>query len=157
LTQGKKIEASGGFLIEQNGGSSRHGSTEVLVLYRLHASRLKCLLTAVINNTHEDDRSYSELEALRLTEKYWYKTPEGDLPTDLRAQVWNVLTDVVAALAQCRIEHCYFHRSIYRHAQALMWAPVLFDPVNGRVDGSLGTVPSTWAFKLRGLNYSTTY
>jgi hypothetical protein len=102
LTQGKKIEASGGFLIEQNGGSSsRHGSTEVLVLYRLHASRLKCLLTAVINNTHEDDRSYSELEALRLTEKYWYKTPEGDLPTDLRMYLrmsWQHLLNVVSSI-----------------------------------------------------------
>jgi hypothetical protein len=148
LIQAQHVEREGGFIGEQNGGSA-HGSAEVL--YRLHATRLKCLLSAV-DNLHED-RDAAELEALRLTEKYWFTTPRSE-STDIRARVWAVLCDSVAAFAQCRADHSFFHRSVYRHAQALMWAPILFDPVGGRAAGSLGAVPLDWAFKLRGFNYS---
>lgn len=152
LVEAVEAERIGGGGEGQDDGGSAHGSTEVL--YRLHASRLKCLIAAV--NRGLQEREAAELEALRLTECHWHNKPEK-LPdsTAIRDRIWTVLADVVAALAQCRIDKPFFHRSVYRHAQALMWAPVLFDPVGGRVDGSFGTVPATCAAKIRGLNHST--
>lgn len=141
-----------GDLGEIHGGGSSHGLTEVF--YRLHASRLKCLLSAV--SQREVDRDVAESEALRLTMAHWFQTPSSDLEgRDTRGRVWAVLADVVSALAQCRIDQPFFHRSIYRHAQALMWAPVLHDPVSGIANGSLGTVPVTKGHLLRGLNSTT--
>jgi len=151
LSQAKQAEEAGDLSAEQNGGSS-HGAVEVF--YRLHASRLKCLIAAV--NRREDERNLAELEALRLTESHWYAKPEEEKhDATVRERVWNVLVDVVNALARCRLDNTYFHRSVYRHSQALMWAPVLYDPVEGRAKGSLGTVSATWACKIRGLNYAT--
>jgi len=151
LSQAKEAEEAGDLPTEQNGGSS-HGAVEVV--YRLHASRLKCLIAAV--DRKEDERQEAELEALRLTECHWFADP-GEEQTDasVRERVWKVLADVVNALARCRLDNNYFHRSVYRHAQALMWAPVLFDPVEGRAKRSLGTVSATWACQIRGLNYAT--
>lgn len=135
-------------------GGSSHGATEVV--YRLHASRLKCLLLA--GSATEQERDVAEEEALRLTELYWY-SPPGNLDTlegaPVRDRVWDVLTDIVSALVKCRLEHSFFHRSVYRHAQALMWAPVLCDPVAGRAEGSKSTVPATKSYKVRGLNHAT--
>ena len=151
-SQAKLAEASGDISAEQNGGSS-HGAVEVV--YRLHASRLKCLIAAVDRN--EDERVAAESEALRLTECYWFGETEGTQSVSaVRERIWLVLVDVVNALARCRLDNVYFHRSVYRHAQALMWAPVLYDPVEGRTKGSLGSVAATWACKIRGLNYATT-
>lgn len=135
-------------------GGSSHGATEVF--YRLHASRLKCLILA--GSASEDERSAAEEEALRLTELHWYSPPSNSdslEDTPIRDRIWNVLADVVSALAQCRLEQSFFHRSVYRHAQALMWAPVLCDPVTGRVEGSKSTVPATKSYHLRGLNHAT--
>ena len=152
LTQAKSAEASGDLCAEHDGGSS-HGAAEVM--YRLHASRLKCLIVAV--NRKEDERDTAELEALRLVECFWFADPdEMRRESAVRERVWSVLVDVVSALARCRLDNAYFHRSVYRHAQALMWAPVLYNPVEGRAKGSLGTVSATWACKIRGLNYATT-
>lgn len=135
-------------------GGSSHGIAEVR--YRLHASRLKCLILAA--SASEDDRNAAEEEALRLTEKFWFSPPK-DVDsldsTSIRDRIWNVLADIVSALAQCRLEHSFFHRSVYRHAQALMWAPVLCDPVAGRAEGSKSTVPATKSYHLRGLNHAT--
>ena len=41
---------------------------------------------------------------------------------------WEVLVDIVSALVFCRQEKALFHRSVYRHAQAILWAPVVHDP-----------------------------
>ena len=152
LSQAKAAEEAGALSAETNGGSS-HGTLEVV--YRLHASRLKCLIAAV--DRKEDERDAAELEALRLTECHWFTSSGEEQPSssDVRKRVWNVLVDVVNALARCRLDSSYFHRSVYRHAQALMWAPVLYDPVVGRIKGSLGTVSATWACQIRGLNYAT--
>jgi len=149
--EAKVIDDDGG-LGEIHGGGSSHGLTEVF--YRLHASRLKCLLSAV--SQREADRDLAELEALRLTTIHWFQAPSPELEArDTRGHVWAVLADVVSAMAQCRIDQQFFHRSIYRHAQALMWAPVLHDPVSGLANGSLGTVPVTKGHLLRGLNSTT--
>lgn len=150
LLEAKALDKEGG-VVEQNGGSA-HGPGEVL--YRLHASRLKCLIRAV--DRKEDEREHAECEALRLTECHWFtKQDEAAKPQDIRDRIWSVLADIVSALAQCRLDQPFFHRSVYRHAQALMWAPVLCDPVGERANGSFGMVPATRAFKLRGLNFST--
>ena len=153
LKEAKTIEDDGGLLVEQQGGSA-HGSSEVL--YRIHASRLKCLIYAVSRD--QDDIEPAETEALRLTEKHWFKDPSPDQKLEdltIRDRVWNVVTDIVDAMAQCRLDHQFFHRSVYRHAQALMWAPVLCDPIEGKAEGSLGTVPATRSYRLRGMNNST--
>lgn len=114
LVQATKIEEDGRHLADQAGGSA-HGSTEVL--YRLHATRLKCLIYAVSCN--EDDIHAAELEAMRLTERYWYRNPDSDehstrAEKNIRDRVWDVLADVVGGLAQCRQIHPFFHRSVYR-------------------------------------------
>jgi hypothetical protein len=150
--QAKKIENDGGFIVEQSGGSA-HGSSEIL--YRMLASRLKCLIWAVSRG--EDELERAEKEALRLTERHWFKKPEEEesvlAEKHTRDRVWNVLVDVVTGLAQCRLDHSFFHRSVYRHAQALMWSPVLYDPSSS--EGSLGSVPATRSYQIRGLNNST--
>jgi hypothetical protein len=155
LKQAQKIEEEGGETAGMEGGSS-HGVSELF--YRLHASRLKCLISAV-SHTDPDVIERAELEALRLCEKFWFKIPE-ELSEEIekahvRDRVWKVLSDLVEALAQCRSDHQFFHRSVYRHAQALMWARVLYDPINGKSEGSLGTVPATRSPIIRGLNNST--
>jgi len=136
-------------------GGSTHGATEVL--YRIHASRFKCLLCAVRSHV---DRELAEEEAYRLTSQYWYITPsEEDIQSEneknIRNKVWNILADIVAALAKCRIEKPYFHRSVYRHAQALCWAPVFLHPDEVQNNGSLKTIPATKSHLVRGLNNTT--
>jgi hypothetical protein len=152
LKEAEDIESDGGFVVSQQGGSSQ-GSTEVL--YRMQASRLKCLISAVSQD--EDDFERAEAEAVRLTEAYWFKKPQGNETADesanTRDRVWSVFTDIVTGLAQCRLDHHFFHRSVFRHAQALMWAPVLCDPTSK--EGSLGMVPATRSCTVRGLNNST--
>lgn len=146
LEEARETEKEG-HMTEQSGGSS-HGATEVL--YRLHATRLKCIIAGV--DRPEAERDSAEHEGLRLSERHWYKEPD-DKPSSLRDRVWEVFCDIVSALVQCRLEQSFFHRSVFRHAQALMWAPVLCDPTQPK--GSLGSVPMTHAFKVRGLNSST--
>lgn len=146
--EAKGIHDEGGFTDIEAGGSSQ-GLTEVFC--RLHASRLKCLLVAL--SRREEEREEAELEALRLTTAHWYLSPPTNSESvGIRDRVWVVFADIVSALAQCRIEQPYFHRSVYRHAQALMWAPVFYDPDAGIADGSLVWVPATKSHLLRGLN-----
>lgn len=149
--QAKKIDEDGGFIVDQSGGSA-HGGTEIV--YRMLATRLKCLLSSATRVERESQQA--EEEALRLTEKHWFKSPE-DLDSlrkeHIRERVWAVLVDVVSGLAQCRVDQPFFHRSVYRHAQALMWSPILYDPTTS--EGSLDSVPATRSFQIRGLNNST--
>jgi len=150
-SQATQIEEEGGFIVDQSGGSA-HGCTEIL--YRMLTSRLKCLISAATRV--EAESTQAEEEALRLGETNWFKQPE-DLEAlkkeHLRDRVWRVLADVVSGLAQCRVDQPFFHRSVYRHAQALMWSPILYDPTSS--EGSLDSVPATRSFQIRGLNNST--
>jgi hypothetical protein len=149
LAQATELEEAGSQLPDQAGGSG-HGSTEIL--YRLHASRLKCLIHAVSRN--EEERGQAELEALRLTEKYRSKEPDRECITpkkDTRERIWIVLADVVDGLVECRRLKPFFHRSVYRHAQALMWSPVFYDPASS--NGSMGAVPATRGI-ITGLDHS---
>jgi hypothetical protein len=150
LSNAIHLKANGKCVSEHNGGSS-HGILEVY--YRLNASRLKCLISAVDKN--DDERELAEQEALRLTECYWNDSPESvETASTLRQRLWIVLEDVVGALAKCTQENAYFHRSVYRHAQALMWAPLLYDPIGEKVNACLRVVPSMWASKIKGLSSS---
>jgi hypothetical protein len=110
LHEAKELEKANELIAEGRGGST-HGSCEVV--YRLHASRLKCLIAAV--SRMENERGVAELEALRLTECYWHIHPgqpsDGQVAS-IRDRAWNVLVDVVSALAQCRLEFPFFHRSV---------------------------------------------
>lgn len=145
LEHGLLLEKDGSLIAEQQGGSG-HGATEVQ--YRLHAARLKCLIYALKRSPTERDAA--EQEALRLVEKFWYTKSPPDCTGSVRDRVWDVLLDVVDAMIQCRSEYSCFHRSVYRHAQALLWAPVVSDP--SQPEGSFGVVPGSRAYKLRGLN-----
>eukprot|EP00529_Nitzschia_sp_RCC80_P002239 CAMPEP_0113477134 /NCGR_PEP_ID=MMETSP0014_2-20120614/20044_1 /TAXON_ID=2857 /ORGANISM="Nitzschia sp." /LENGTH=1982 /DNA_ID=CAMNT_0000370205 /DNA_START=75 /DNA_END=6023 /DNA_ORIENTATION=- /assembly_acc=CAM_ASM_000159 len=149
LIQAKRIEDDGVQIVDQAGGSA-HGSTEVL--HRLHTARLKIHIEAV--SRHESEIGAAEEEALQLTEKEWFIQPE-ELPEDqsIRDRVWVVFADIVAGLAECRRVQPFFHRSVFRHAQALMWSPILHDPISS--SGSKDTVPPTRSVHIRGLNNST--
>eukprot|EP00978_Attheya_sp_CCMP212_P004084 scaffold8837_cov54-Attheya_sp.AAC.2 len=144
------LDKEGGMDVQA--GGSCHAKLEAF--YRLHASRLKCLLDAV--RRQSDERDAAESEALRLSFNNWYCKPDVQFATlstsNIRDRVWSVLEDVVSAMAQCRIENPYFHRSVFRHAQALLWAPALCDPITGLREGSFSQIPATKSYRLRGLN-----
>ena len=134
--------------LEFRGGGSSHGLVELV--YRLHASRLKVLLTAV--KCVSDEREASIDEALRITTEHWYETAQDDFKDKpLYDKLWIVLCDVVEALAFCRREQPYFHRSVYRHAQALLWAPLFNDP-EGALNGSFESIPAHKSCRVRGLD-----
>ena len=210
LAEATKLEEAGSSLPDQAGGSC-HGSTELL--YRLHASRLKCLIRAVSRN--ENEREQAELEALRLTEKYPFKNPdvegnklgsenpdaegnalgnknpdgegnklgsenpdgegyklgnenpdgEGDklgnenldaegnaLGNDPRERLWKVFADIVDGLVECRQLKPFFHRSVFRHAQALMWSPVILDPSSSKTSKDI--VPAEFGSQIQSLDCS---
>jgi len=149
LLQAQACEKDGSLLVEQQGGSS-HGAMEAV--YRLHATRLKCLIDAVQHG--DDEREQAESEALRLTEPFSFSgnTDKASEHGSVRDRVWGVAVDVANAMVHCRTKHSFFHRSIYRHSQCLMWAPVLSDPGHLWQEGSSGEVPALKALKMRGLN-----
>jgi hypothetical protein len=125
-----RIAEEEGILTEQPMGGSSHGSIEVV--YRIHASRLKILLHAVCQN--KKIRRSFEAEALNLISNNWFSEPiEADneqqcLNLNDREKRWEVLVDIVSAFVFCRQEKGLFHRSVYRHAQAILWAPIVYEP-----------------------------
>ena len=104
--------------------------------------------------TDKNNKNQEE-DNIKTSEEPRRKKQRRDHTLPVRAAVWRVLADVVSALAQCRLEETFFHRSVYRYAQAFMWAPALYDPTTGLSEGSTGTVPATRSHLLRGLNSST--
>lgn len=136
-----------------DGGGSSHGLWEVI--YRLHATRLKTLLRFV--KLSPKKRSCAEIEALRLTEEYWYDDIAKKVDSSVqgvRQRLWNVFCDIVMALSQCRKEHPFFHRSVYRHAQALLWAPIFLENIDeeGLRKGSLMRLTATQCQNLIGMD-----
>lgn len=147
IVEAKAFITDGNSLEFQGGGSS-HGITEMV--YRLHASRLKVLLSSVKSVRHERKRFIAE--ALRITSKHWFeKSPDGFDEMTPNDQLWAVLCDVVEALASARREQPFFHRSVYRHAQAILWAPLFHDP-DGCLKGCLELVPAHKSYRIRGLD-----
>ncbi len=150
LAEATKLEEAGNQLPDQAGGSC-HGSTEML--YRLHATRLKCLIRAVSRG--ENEREQAELEALRLTESYFFKEAQGEGSTEPRPpkeRLWKVFADIVDGLVECRNLKPFFHRSVFRHAQALMWSPVFLDPSSSKT--SMDIVPLAHGSQIQGLDCS---
>jgi len=149
----QNYEKQNGSLDIQAGGSA-HGILEMI--YRLHASRLKILLSAVKKAKYE--REMAEIEALNITESFWFEKPKlvsneaRESNADIRERVWAVLADIVESMVHCRREQSFFHRSIFRHAQALLWAPLFHDPDGFVQDGSLALVPAHKSYRLRGLS-----
>lgn len=132
-------------------GGSSHGKLEAF--YRLHATRLKILINAIKYSSKYRQRAQEE--GLRLTKEHWYGDKpegfdEGNIP--LREKIWQVLENIVAAMAQCRIDSPYFHRSVYRHAQAICLAPMVLDLSDFSDKRSLETLPSHKSCGLRGCN-----
>lgn len=126
-------------MLDAQGGGSTNGLVEYS--YRLHASRLKMLIAAVKKPSSE--RKAALMEASRLLEHFWFDANHDTIFDDAKVldRIWIVFCDIISALASFRKVQAFFHRSVYRHAQALMWAPVIHDP-DGAVGGSSGTVPS---------------
>lgn len=108
------------------------------------------MLRAVRKSKHE--RHFAEIEALKLTEDYWHEKSNFERKEDVRERVWLVLADIVDCMVYCRREQPFFHRSVYRHAQALLWAPLFHDPDGAVKKGSNAVVPAHKSYKLRGLN-----
>lgn len=71
-------------------GGSSHGSLEVL--YRLHATRLKVITTAVLRS--KEECSIAENEGVRLTSTAWFNSlNKPNASASLRNQVWSLLAD----------------------------------------------------------------
>ena len=67
-------------------------------------------------------------------------------------RIWIVFADVVDGLFNCRKLKPYFHRSVYRHAQALMWSPVFYDLASSKRSSDI--VPATHSYQIKGLDSS---
>eukprot|EP00986_Skeletonema_menzelii_P020752 scaffold32200_cov148-Skeletonema_menzelii.AAC.5 len=140
LGDAQKAEKAGGGQDNKNGGSS-HGSREVL--YRLHATRFKALLSAI--RQAADERGLAETEACRISSTSWFDD-SNKLQTsddDIRHNIWDLYVDCVQGLSSCRKGISYFHRAAYRLAQALHWAPAFHDPCFSLHTGSIESIPSS--------------
>jgi len=105
FAEAKAFDDDGNSLEFQGGGSS-HGLAELK--YRVHATRLKLLIAAMKVSSEDLDKGIAE--ALRVSEKFWYKPETYDTDKPLHHRLWNVFIDTVDALASCRQESSFFHR-----------------------------------------------
>ena len=94
LIDAQKIEQSSGSYDRTCVGGSSHGSTEVL--YRLHASRFKVLLSAI--RRMKEERELAELEAFRITSVTWYDD-QSSYSNEIRGKTWDVFADSVEGTA----------------------------------------------------------
>jgi len=102
----------------------------------------------LMENKHAlNEESQEDFEVQATDERPVRKSKDNSIDERL----WNVLCDIVEGLAYCRKEQPYFHRSIYRHAQALLWAPILYNS-KGALEGSRGIIPVQKGSQLPGLN-----
>ena len=105
------------------------------------------------------DRKAADLETLRIIEKYSFgdftESNDETVSMPIRERLWLVLADIVEGLAWCRRKQGYFHRSLYRHTQALLWAPIIVDPDGDVGEGSIASVSAAKSYKIRGLNSSS--
>lgn len=136
LSDAQKVESQ-----DNKTGGSSHGSREVL--YRLHATRFKVLLSAIRHTA--DERELAEMEACRISSMSWFDD-SNKLQTpvdDVRSKTWDSYVDCVQGLGSCRKGIPYFHRAAYRLAQALHWAPAFHDPSFCFGIGSVEIIPSS--------------
>lgn len=119
------------------GGGSSHGLWEVI--YRLNASRFKALLRYA--QASPETCLSAEVEALRIVDESWYDEIAKNSDTSVQGgngRLRSIFRDILTGLAQCRIQNPYFHRSVYRHAQALMWAKIFLGNIDGDSWNMLG-------------------
>jgi hypothetical protein len=131
-------------------GGSSHGLWEVI--YRLHASRFKALLRCVYLSPC--NRAVAELEALRITEDFPHDQCTYTMQLNnqtVKCRIWNVLCDTVTAFTRCKKDNPFFHRSVYRHAQALLWSPVFLEDFGGDSENR-----SMQQIRLMGMDYEKT-
>lgn len=82
-----------------------------------------------------DELQSSLSEASRIVEKYWFDKPTVSLEDkSLQDRLWIAFADIVKGLASCRKGSPFFHRSVYRHAQAFLWARFINNPQVESVD-----------------------
>jgi len=85
-------------------GGSSHGSLEVL--YRLHATRLKVIMTAVFRSSEEC--SLAEKEGVRLSSTVWFNSlNKPNASASLRYQVWSLLADCCDGRFTSRVFFCF--------------------------------------------------
>lgn len=150
--EAKAFEDEGSSLDYQGGGSS-HGLLEFT--YRLHATRLKVLIASI--KVCVDEMQSSLHEALRIIERYWFeKPPEACDDKPLSERLWIAFADIVRALASCRKESPFFHRSVYRHAQAFLWAHALYN-TQARTGDDFEPIPMEKCANIEGLDSGLNY
>ena len=93
----------------------------------------------------------AEIEAIGLCERFWFGDQKSERAED-KDELWGCLANVIASLVFCRNDNSYFHRSVYRHAQALCWSPRILYDDEWKKQGSLTVLPPHKAASLRGCN-----
>ena len=107
-------------------GGCSHGSIEVF--YRLHACRFKCILRAL----RSEDKKNAIENTLEMVELYQFEDtfePLASFESDadaLSGRLFSFVKDIASAFCYCRSKtNNYFHRSVYRHAQLLLFSPAI--------------------------------
>lgn len=150
--EARAFEEDGSSLDYQGGGSS-HGLVEFT--YRVHATRLKVLISSI--QVGSEDLQSSLSEASRIVEKYWFEKPTAKIEDKpLQDRLWIAFADVVKGLASCRKGSPFFHRSVYRHAQAFLWAPFIHNPRAESVD-DMEQIPAEKCSLIEGLESGSNY
>jgi hypothetical protein len=150
--EARAFEEDGSSLDYQGGGSS-HGLVEFT--YRVHATRLKVLISSI--QVCSEDLQSSLSEASRIVEKYWFEKPTAPIEDKpLQDRLWISFADVVKGLASCRKGSPFFHRSVYRHAQAFLWARFIHNPRVESVD-DMEQIPSEKCSLIEGLESGSNY
>ena len=147
-------------MIGYDGGSS-HGDEEKY--YRLHATRLKVLLRAIKScyylNRKENNNTLRinllKSEVLQILANDGFDGEQQACATTVTMptvkKLWKIALNIIESLAKCRKHHSYFHRSIYRHAQALLWLPFIYNDSNIYEMAKTG-LPKEEVANISGLN-----
>lgn len=91
LADALQAEQSSGGADKAHTGGSSHGALECL--YRLHASRFKCLLSAVRRAPSEHEQA--ELESFRIASTMWFDKSNESSSIGIRDKTWDLLADCV--------------------------------------------------------------
>lgn len=76
-------------------GGSSHGSTEIL--YRLHATRLKVIISAIRKSIVE--RHVAEREAIRIASLHWFDESNRSSPSaGTREKIWDILAGMSGSI-----------------------------------------------------------
>lgn len=87
----RAAEQSSGGPDKSNLGGSSHGAFEYL--YRLHASRLKVLLSAI--RCSKEECELAEVEAFRIASQTWFDESNETSTSGVRGKTWDIFVDCV--------------------------------------------------------------